>query len=74
MSYVDIIDHASKVADEAALRAVAEIRKKAAAIQIHGTGKCELCNAVVKPQWINNHTEQVIGRWCSVECRDRVDL
>jgi hypothetical protein len=74
MSYSDVLDHATTVAEETATRAVSEIIKKAAAINIHGTGKCEMCNATVEPQWIKNNTEQVIGRWCSVECRDRVDL
>ncbi len=74
MSYSDQLDHAAKVADEAAQRAVFEISKKAAAINIHGTGSCERCTATVKPVWIKNNTEQVIGRWCSVECRDRAHL
>lgn len=74
MSYSDELDHAATVAEESASRAVVEICKKAAVINIYGTGQCELCAAPVEPQWIKDNTEQIIGRWCSIECRDRIDI
>ena len=44
----------------------------AAKIDIVGSGECVVCGNEVEAVVCNG--KQVIGRWCSVECRDRSDL
>ena len=73
MAYSDTLDLSAARAQEEIDRAVLEISKKVNH-NITGTGICECCEATVNPTWINNNTEQIIGRWCSVECRDHADL
>jgi hypothetical protein len=73
MVYSDILDLSAARAQEEIDRAVLEISKKVKH-DISGTGTCECCKATVEPTWIYNHTKQVVGRWCSVECRDRHEV
>ncbi len=44
----------------------------AAKIDIVGSGACVVCGNEVEAVVCNG--KPVIGRWCSVECRDRSDL
>jgi len=44
----------------------------AAKVSIVGTGECVVCGNEVEAVVCNG--KQVIGRWCSSECRDRSDL
>ena len=44
----------------------------AAKIDIVGNGECVVCGNTVEVVECNR--KMVIGRWCSVECRDRSDL
>ena len=41
-------------------------------IDIVGSGACVVCDNEVEAVECNG--KMVIGRWCSVECRDRSDL
>jgi len=41
-------------------------------IDIVGSGECVVCGNEVEAVVCNG--KQVIGRWCSYECRDRSDL
>ena len=72
MLYADTLDLSAARAQAEIDRAIVEIQKKAQ-YSIIGTGTCECCKAIVEPVWINNQTEKVVGRWCSVECRDHVE-
>lgn len=45
------------------------IRAQAGKLNINGDGTCEVCGYDVEP--ITLHGKQVIGRFCSLECRDR---
>ena len=63
----DEIDRAND--QQAALMSAAIDRARAgAAYSIQGRGSCISCGAIVKPVVVND--QSIIGRWCSVECRN----
>lgn len=37
-------------------------------IDINGNGECQVCGGTVEPTMLNG--KPVIGRWCSIECRN----
>jgi len=51
---------------------VANISEAARSLDIYGGGACLICGNEVTPVVVNG--KPVVGRWCSIECRDRNDL
>jgi len=63
----DDLDGSQVREQQAKDRAILEIRK-VAAVNIHGDGVCIVCGATVEP--VRMTSGLVIGRFCSVDCRD----
>ena len=64
----DVADIRQAAVLDAAIKNICE----AAKVDIVGDGQCIVCGNVVAPVLCNG--KHIIGRWCSVECRDITDL
>ena len=64
---VDEIDMAEQQ-QQRLLDAAVENAQKKSRFEIEGNGVCIVCSGIVKPIIVNNRS--IIGRFCSIECRD----
>jgi len=65
---IDFADIRQQQLLDASIRNIAD----QANFDVVGSGECAVCGAEVEPVLCAGKI--IVGRWCSVECRDRVDL
>jgi hypothetical protein len=70
----DEADKSDEISQQLLDLQVRDIRNKSD-VKIVGDGYCESCNSNVSPVQtiVRGRKAKVVGRWCSLECRDAAD-